>query len=688
MSCRKVVFGLLILAVTAAAGFADVGLPAVIGDNMVLQQGKKIPIWGWAEPGEQIIVSVNWHSMRWGVTADKDGKWMFKMNSPAAGGPYEMTISGKNTLTIKNILAGEVWVCSGQSNMEFSVGAMEGWKSGVFDVKQEIASADYPKIRLFTVQKKVADTPQSDCVGNWQLCSPQTVGGFSAVAYFFGRELHSNLNVPVGLIHTSWGGTPAEAWTSARVLKTLPDFKGAIEEIEQARANPEPLKKKYEQQMLDWQKKIDLSGPDGRGCTDVNYDDSGWEQMELPQYWEQAGLADFDGLVWFRKDIEIPQSWTGKELILELGPIDDMDVTWANGIRVGGLETPGQWQTARQYKVAPTVIKAGRNVIAVSVLDTGGGGGIYGSAEQMKIRPAEAAGEAAISLAGRWRYKKGYDLKSMPPQPRPPLLVNNPNAPTSLYNAMIAPLIPYGIQGAIWYQGESNASRAYQYRRLFPAMIQNWRDDWGQGNFSFLFVQLANFLAINSDPSDSEWAELREAQMMTLALPNTGMAVIIDIGEANDIHPKNKQDVGKRLALWALAKTYGKELVYSGPIYKSTKIERRAIVRGDVFLPFIRVRDYECVIRLFFDHVGGGLVAKGGEPLKGFAIAGADRKFVWADARIDGQTVVVSSDKVPEPVAVRYGWADNPVCNLYNKEGLPATPFRTDDWPGVTANKK
>jgi sialate O-acetylesterase len=346
-----------------------------------------------------------------------------------------------------------------------------------------------------------------------------------------------------------------------------------------------------------------------------------------------------------------------------------MDVTWANGIRVGGIETPGHWQTARQYKIAPTVIKAGRNVIAVRVLDTGGGGGIYGSAEQMKIRPAEAAGEAAISLAGRWRYKKGYDLKSIPPQPRPPLPVNNQNAPTALYNGMLAPLIPYSIQGAIWYQGESNAGQAYQYRRLFPAMIQNWRNDWNEGDFPFLFVQLANFMAAKPDPSDSAWAELREAQTMTLALPNTGMAVIIDIGDANDIHPKNKQDVGKRLALWALAKTYGKKLVYSGPIYKSMRIEGHNII-------------------LRFDHVGGGLVAMGGEPLKGFAITGADRKFVWADARIDGQTVVASSDKVPEPVAVRYGWADNPVCNLYDKEGLPATPFRTDDWPGVTANKK
>jgi sialate O-acetylesterase len=346
-----------------------------------------------------------------------------------------------------------------------------------------------------------------------------------------------------------------------------------------------------------------------------------------------------------------------------------MDSTWINGTRVGGIEAPGRWQTPRKYKIDPAIIKPGRNVIAVKVIDTGGGGGIYGNPDQMKLGPAQAADESAIRLAGQWRYKKGFDLKSMPPQPRPPVLVNNPNAPTSLYNAMIAPLLPYGIQGAIWYQGESNAGRAYQYRQLFPAMIQNWRQDFKQGNFSFLFVQLANFMATLPDPCDSDWAELREAQLMTLSLPNTGMAVIIDIGDANDIHPKNKQDVGKRLALWALAKTYGKKLVYSGPIYKSMKIQGRDII-------------------LNFDQIGTGLVAQGGQSLKGFAIAGADRKFVWADARIDGQTVVVSSDKVPEPVAVRYAWANNPVCNLYNKEGLPASPFRTDDWPGITANKK
>ncbi|MHC4602288.1 MAG: sialate O-acetylesterase [Planctomycetota bacterium] len=665
---KRVVFilSLVLLLVDAGAVFADVKLPAVISDNMVLQRGMKVPIWGWAEPGEKVEVRFGIYSYGWRTTTDKDGKWMVKISPLQAGGPFEMFIKGNNTITLKNILVGEVWVCSGQSNMQWSV-------KGSADAEQEIAAADYPSICLFAVERKVAEQPQSDCVGSWESCSPQTVPGFSAVAYFFGRELHKELNVPIGLIHTSWGGTVAEAWTSSGALKKLPDFKAAIEKIEQVRVNPELFQKKYERQMLEWQKKIDFSGPDGgpegKGCTDVDFDDGDWKQMELPKLWEQAGLANFDGLMWFRKEVEVPKSWIGKELILELGPIDDMDVTWINGIRVGGLETPGRWKTNRKYKIDSKVIRSGRNVVAVRVLDTGGGGGIYGRVEQMKLKPAGAADDVAISLSGRWRYKKGYDLRSMPPQPRPPLRISHQNAPTALYNGMIAPLIPYGIQGAIWYQGESNAGRAYQYRKLFGSMIKNWRNDWGQGDFSFLFVQLANFMAVNPEPVESAWAELREAQLMTLALPKTGMAVIIDIGEANDIHPKNKQDVGKRLALWALGGSYRKKLVYCGPIYKSMRVESNKII-------------------LHFDHVGGGLVAGGGKPLKGFAVAGADRKFVWADAKIDGDTVVVSSDKISEPVAVRYAWANNPVCNLYNKEGLPASPFRTDDWPGITVGKK
>ncbi len=642
-----------------ACALGDIRLPAIIGDNMVLQQGKVVPIWGWAEPGEEVMVSVSWHSMQWGVKAGADGKWMFRMSCPEAGGPYEMTLKGKNTIALKNIMAGEVWVCSGQSNMEWPVAAAANGT-------QEVAAADYPNIRLFTVKKKIADAPEADCVGSWSQCSPPTVPGFSAVGYFFGRYLHKELDVPVGLINTSWGGTVAEAWTSGGALAKMPEFKAAVERIAAAKADPEGAMKKYRDELEQWQKKVELVGAEGKGCVEADFDDSGWSEMELPVLWEQGGLANFDGLVWFRKTVDVPEGLAGAELTLELGPIDDMDRTWVNGVKVGGHEEAGQWTTPRSYKIPSNVIKAGRNVIVVRVLDTGGGGGIYGKAEQLKLEAGGAAGE--ISLAGKWRYKVGYDLRKMPPQPQPPRWANNPNIPTVLYNGMISPLIPFAIQGAIWYQGESNAARAYQYRELFPLMITNWRQDWKTGEFPFLFVQLANFMAVDAEPVESAWAELREAQLMTLKLANTGMAVIIDIGEAADIHPRNKQDVGRRLGLWALARTYGRRVIYSGPLYKSMKVEGNKIV-------------------LSFDHLGGGLVAKDGG-LKGFAVAGADRKFVWADARIEGRTVVVSSDKVAEPAAVRYGWANNPVCNLYNTEGLPASPFRTDDWPGVTAGSR
>ena len=505
----------VLLLVNAGAALADVKLPAVISDNMVLQRDKKVSIWGWAKPGEEVMAGVSWHSMKWAVTAGEDGKWEFAMNSPKVGGPYEMTITGKNVITIKNIMVGEVWVCSGQSNMEMSVRSSA-------NAEQEIAAANYPNIRLFTVTRKVATEPQSDCEGSWSLCSPETVPGFSASAYYFGRELHKELDVPIGLIHTSWGGTPSEAWTRREALEKEADAAPILERYDDAVA-------KYPQAMEEYKQKVE------------------------------------------------------------------------------------EWKKAAEK--------------------------------------AKAEGERTPRIPGA------------------PFGPGHFQSPSGLYNAMIAPLIPYGIGGVIWYQGEANAGRAYQYRTLFPAMIKNWRKDWGQDDFPFLFVQLANFRAVNPQPTESDWAELREAQLMTLALPNTGMAVIIDIGDAKNIHPKNKQDVGKRLALWALARSYEKELVYSGPIYKLMKTKGNKII-------------------LYFDHVGGGLIAGGDEPLKGFAIAGADRKFVWADARIDGDNIVVSSDEVSAPVAVRYAWADNPVCNLYNDQRLPASPFRTDKWPGITVDKK
>ncbi len=494
---------------------AAVRLPSIISDGMVLQGGDRVVFWGWADPNEEISVSVSWRKTSWTVQADDKGSWRFKMTAPEMGGPYEITLKGKNTVTIQNILVGEVWVCSGQSNMEMAV-------RSVANAEQEVAAANMPKIRLFTVQRAVADTPQPDCKGKWVECNPQTIGDFSAVGFFFGRELYQQLDVPVGLINTSWGGTPAESWTSLSMLEEETLF--------------QPILKRYKDAVA-----------------------------QYPQ-----------ALAKFKEDLS-------------------------------------KWEEA-----------------AKKAKDEG---------------------------------------KQAPPRPGEPFGPGSPWAPAGLYNAMIAPLTPYAIRGALWYQGESNAGRAYQYRDLFPTVIRSWWDSWELGEFPFLFVQLANFKEAKEEPGDSDWAELREAQTMTLSLPNTGMAVAIDIGDAKDIHPKNKQDVGKRLALWALAKTYSKKVECSGPLYKSMAKKGNTIV-------------------LRFDHVGGGLVAKGDEPLQGFAIAGADRKFVRAEARIEGDTVVVSSEKVASPVAVRYAWADNPTCSLYNQAGLPASPFRTDIWPGVTVNSR
>lgn len=515
-SRRVVVLTLCTLALTAATSSANVRLPAIISDNMVLQAGDRVRLWGWADPNEEIQVNVGWRDSQWSIQTDETGKWEFPVKAPSIGGPYQITLKGKNTVTVKNILAGQVWVCSGQSNMEMSVQSSA-------NAEQEIAAAKYPKIRLFTVEKTVAETPREDCKGKWVECSPETVPGFSAVGYFFGRELHKELNQPIGLINTSWGGTPAEAWTSMPMLEENPNF--------------EPILTRYKEAVATY-----------------------------PQ-----------AMIKFKEDTD-------------------------------------KWNKAAEE--------------------------------------AKAAGKPAPGN-----------------RPWAPFGPGHPHSPAGLYNGMIAPLIPYTVGGAIWYQGESNAGRAYQYRELFPTMIKSWWNNWGQGDFPFLFVQLANFMEVKDAPGDSAWAELREAQTMTLSMPNTGMAVIIDIGDAKDIHPKNKQDVGKRLALWALANTYDKDVVYSGPLY--TSMEKK----GDKIV-------------LHFDHCGGGLVARGGETLKGFAIAGENRKFVWANARIEGDTVVVSSGEVPNPLAVRYAWADNPICNLSNKAGLPASPFRTDTWPGTTVSAK
>lgn len=633
-------------------------LPAVFTDNMVLQRGIEVPVWGKATANGK--VTVLFEGQKKSTVADENGDWQIRLNPLTTGGPFVLEVIGKESIILANVMVGEVWVCSGQSNMEMP---LAGWGK-IDNYEEEIAAANYPNIRLFQVHKAMSLLPQPDVQADaWQECSPNTVPLFSAVAYFFGRKLHKELDIPIGLIHTSWGGTVAEAWTAPEFLEQLEDFIPLMQELKTAATTEEELRLEYERKVEDWQKLLDAKVQEAQSGTNTwessTTDDSDWHSMRLPILWESAGLPGFDGIVMFRKTFDIPDVVANESFTLSLGPIDDQDVTFINGRHVG---TTDSYNAQRHYDIPAGIFKVGDNLIAVQVLDTGGGGGIWGEASQMWLKSSSGT---RIALAGDWKYKEVMSLNDVPPRPQSP---DSPNRPTVLYNAMLKPLMPCALRGAIWYQGESNAARACQYRELFPTMINSWRTNWGQGDFPFLFVQLANWRQRRDLPLDSDWAELREAQSKTLALPNTGMAVTIDIGDADDIHPKNKQDVGLRLALNALAKVYDKDIVYSGPMYQSMRVQADKII-------------------LTFDYADGGLVAKGGD-LTGFAIAGEDKNFVWANALIDGETVVVSSPAIKNPVAVRYAWADNPACNLYNAAGLPASPFRTDEWDGVTKGVK
>jgi len=647
----------LFLTISAQLSFADVSLPYMFSSNMVLQRDMDIPVWGWASPGERITVRLGDQDVR--VRAEDNGTWLAKLPPMKAGGPYDMIIDGKNTIQFTNIMIGDVWICSGQSNMEWSVSLSN-------NAEEEISNANHTNIRLFTVPNKIDMQPQNNTeLSRWMICSPETIGSFSAVGYFFGRDLNKELNVPIGLINTTWGGTDVKSWTSAESARNDPDL--SLELAELYELNVEEEKEKREEELNKWYDdlaKMDEGFEDGVYLwASSSYDYSEWEEMELPTLWEDQGLEAVDGVVWFVKEIELPEEMIINGFDLNLGPIDDSDIVWINGSKIG--ETFDKYNIDRNYHVNPSVLVPGKNVVLVRVEDYRGGGGIYGDKSQLYIEHEFNR----ISIAGPWKYKVG--TAKLPSNP--PTSDFGPNSyPTLLFNAMINPLIPYGIKGAIWYQGENNANRAYQYRRIFQLLIKDWRNHWGQGDFPFLFVQLANFMQPQDPPRESAWAELREAQTMALELPNTGMATIIDLGEANDIHPRNKQDVGKRLAVSAYKIAYGKDIVHTGPTYEFMGIE-------------------ENKIHIRFSNIGSGLVVK--DPygyIKGFTIAGKDKKFHWAKAvKTDDNTIVVYSDDVPNPVAVRYGWADNPNdLNLYNKEGLPANPFRTDDWEGITYGKK
>lgn len=645
---RKYQLTLLALCATAFTQ-AKVTLPSFFTDNMVIQQNSLLTLPGEAKAGKQVTVKVSWNNKKYTAKAAADGKFKIEVPTPSAGGPYRIVISDGEKLTLNNVMAGEVWFCSGQSNMEMPVA---GWGK-VMNYEQEIADANYPSIRLLQVKKTVSFVPRENVeinMGGWQECSPATVPEFSSVAYFYARKLWKELNVPVGVIDCTWGGTPAESWTSYETLKHVMGFEQKMSRMADAGFEIGKLVELYHLEMDEWLEQFDAKDaglkngvPQWISALQTGKE---WKQMELPAYWESRGL-DFDGTVWFQKEVEIPADWAGKEILLNLAMIDDDDITYFNGKEIG--KSSG-CNTMRTYKVSAELVKAGKGIITIRAIDYGGSGGIHGEPQQMFME----WGGKKISLAGNWNYHTGVSLVGAPSRPLSPEGEGWPAAcyPTVLYNGMVHPLTVFPIKGAIWYQGENNVGHDEQYRVLFQSMITDWRKAWKQ-DFPFYFVQLANYLKPEEVQPNSQWAALRDAQAHALHLSNTGMACAIDLGEAYDIHPKNKQEVGRRLAQASLAQTYGKG-TYEVPVFLGYRISGRTLI-------------------LSFDQE---VVAKDGSP-KGFILAGPDGKFVPAQATIQGKEVILQSDQVEIPTAARYAWADNPVCNLYGKSGLPVPPFRT-----------
>ena len=645
MRKRTAFFVIIFLAlINSFSSHCQIRLPRLISDGMVLQRGDSVRIWGWAAPGEKVTVTFIDHKYQ--ATTDVSGEWTVWLRGLKPGGPFSMKIEAANTITVNDILIGDVWLCSGQSNMELPVRRVRPLYEAV------IAASANNYIRSFTVPKYyVFKEPQKDLPsGKWTAADPETVLDFSAAAWFFARELYEKYNVPIGLLTSAFGGSPAEAWISEEGLKEFP-----VHYSELQRFKSDSLISAIEQsdriRIQEWYSKLQQADSGyftyGKKWYDPALSADDWHTITIPGYWSGTELNGVNGAVWFRKEIDIPARAASLPGTLNLGRIVDADSAFMNGTFIG---TVSYQYPPRRYTIPAGILMEGRNILTVKVISNIGDGGFVPD-KTYEL----AAGDFKTSLAGEWKYKVGT---VMPPLKGQTFFGYTPGG---LFNAMISPLLNYYFKGIIWYQGESNAGRPVEYRSLFPALITDWRKHFDQGNIPFLFVQLPNFMEPDSLPSESNWALMREAQLQTLSVPNTGMAVTIDIGEWNDIHPLNKKDVGKRLALAAQKVAYGDiTVVYSGPTYKSMQVKRRKII-------------------LTFDNTGSGLYAKGGGSLKHFAIAGADMKFVWGRARIRGDKVIVKSKGVKKPGAVRYAWADNPEgANLYNREGLPASPFRTD----------
>jgi len=645
-------------------------IPAIFSNNMVLQQKSNVPFWGKAAPGLQVTLKTSWGAAE-ETLVKPDSSFMLNFKTPKAGGPHTVDLQiGDTAIHYSNVLTGEVWLCSGQSNMEMP---LMGWPPGdtITNSDYEIRNANYPLIRFATVQHAFSNEKQFNCVTAWQECTPQTAETFSATAYFFGKKLFKELNVPIGLIHSSWGGTPVEAWTGAEYLSQFEKYKPVIEKLNTAYAELEQYKL-----WLSSHPVIDVRTKDAaekwKGldffdakCSAVDLDDSAWQEINLPALWETSGVGNFDGVIWFRKTIALPDTLKGKDLILSLGTIDDIDRTYVNGILVGAHETDGQWQTERMYKIPAALTTVNEIKIAVRVLDMRGGGGIFGDAAKMKLLSPHNSD--FISIAGNWKYMPVAEYREdqfylLDPEQneysRRPLLSIDLSAltPTSLYNAMIHPLIPFAIKGVIWYQGESNTDMPELYQSLFTTMISNWRKEWAQGDFPFYYAQIAPY----NYGSITHSERLREAQLKASSFKNTGMIVTLDIGNPVNIHPANKKDVGDRLANYALAKDYDKDVPFSGPVLKKMKVSKNKI-------------------ELSFDH-SEFMHIKTISGKNNFTIAGQDRIFRDAEIEIKDDKVIVFNADVPKPEAVRYAWSNTAEATLFNGYGLPASSFRTDDW--------
>jgi sialate O-acetylesterase len=636
---------IFLLAVTAAST-GQVRLPRLISNGMVLQRNADVRIWGWSSANEEIAVSFT--DSLYTTKANDNGEWALQLTDLEAGGPYKMQIRGSDTIVIDDILVGDVWICSGQSNMELS---ME-WVRILYE--KEIENSENNYIRSFKVPAKYNfNTALKDVAqGEWLSAGPLNTPKFSAASYFFALELYKKYGVPIGLINASLGGSPIEAWISGDVLKSFPEHYEELKWLKDSSLIKQ-IEARDKARIVEWYEKLRKADKGYKDpsqpwyVTGLNTTD--WKVMKVPGYWPDGPGGNINGVVWFRKDISLPAIMTGKPAELVLGRIVDADSVFVNGIFVG---TTSYKHPARRYDIPKGLLKEGENTIVVRVISNAGKGGF------VEDKPYELiAGGQSVDLKGDWKYQVGAIMES---------LVNKTymkRKPVGLYNAMISPLINFAAKGIIWYQGESNTDRPGEYAALFQALINNWREKWQCGILPFIYVQLPNYMKPCEEPSESKWAILREAQLAALTMPNTGMAVAIDIGEWNDIHPMNKKDVGHRLALWAQKLAYNdSNVVYSGPLFRSMEIRNSKAI-------------------LSFSCAGSGLAVRGGGELKNFAIAGADKNFVWAEARIERDRIIVWSDKVQKAVAVRYAWADNPDgANLCNKEGLPASPFRTDKW--------